>query len=396
MFSGKRIVLGVSGGIAAYKAVEICRHLVANGAHVTPIMTTGSKKFLGELTLSALASERVKSSLWEDDDPIPHTTLGQQADLILIAPATAKLIGTYAAGISNDLLTATLLASRAPVIICPAMHTEMWEHPAVQDNIRTLKNRGVFVVDPEDGQLAGGDEGKGRLAATDLIVSKVERVLGPNDLENLKILVTAGGTREEIDPVRFISNRSSGKQGYAIAAAAVARGATVTLITTVEREAPPDVEIQCAESAKDLQAAVMSCAENHDIIIMAAAVADFHPSKIAHTKLKKTSSFKKIDLEPTHDFLVDLGEDKLPHQTIVGFAAETENLEKNALEKLFKKKLDLIVANDVSAPETGFAYDTNAVLLLSAETKQSIPLADKRVVAERILDAIVKIRQNDY
>ena len=396
MFSGKRIVLGVSGGIAAYKAVEICRHLVANGAHVTPIMTTSSKKFLGELTLSALASERVKSSLWEDDDPIPHTTLGQQADLILIAPATAKLIGTYAAGISNDLLTATLLASRAPVIICPAMHTEMWEHPAVQDNIRTLKNRGVFVVDPEDGQLAGGDEGKGRLAATDLIVSKVERVLGPNDLENLKILVTAGGTREEIDPVRFISNRSSGKQGYAIAAAAVARGATVTLITTVEREAPPDVEIQCAESAKDLQAAVMSCAENHDIIIMAAAVADFHPSKIAHTKLKKTSSFKKIDLEPTHDFLVDLGEDKLPHQTIVGFAAETENLEKNALEKLFKKKLDLIVANDVSAPETGFAYDTNAVLLLSAETKQSIPLADKRVVAERILDAIVKIRQNDY
>ena len=396
MFSGKRIVLGVSGGIAAYKAVEICRHLVANGAHVTPIMTTSSKKFLGELTLSALASERVKSSLWEDDDPIPHTTLGQQADLILIAPATAKLIGTYAAGISNDLLTATLLASRAPVIICPAMHTEMWEHPAVQDNIRTLKNRGVFVVDPEDGQLAGGDEGKGRLAATDLIVSKVERVLGPNDLENLKILVTAGGTREEIDPVRFISNRSSGKQGYAIAAAAVARGATVTLITTVEREAPPDVEIQCAESAKDLQAAVMSCAENHDIIVMAAAVADFHPSKIAHTKLKKTSSFKKIDLEPTHDFLVDLGEDKLPHQTIVGFAAETENLEKNALEKLFKKKLDLIVANDVSAPETGFAYDTNAVLLLSAETKQSIPLADKRVVAERILDAIVKIRQNDY
>ncbi|MCH1512332.1 MAG: bifunctional phosphopantothenoylcysteine decarboxylase/phosphopantothenate--cysteine ligase CoaBC [Acidimicrobiales bacterium] len=396
MFSGKRIVLGVSGGIAAYKAVEICRHLVANGAHVTPIMTTGSKKFLGELTLSALASERVKSSLWEDDDPIPHTTLGQQADLILIAPATAKLIGTYAAGISNDLLTATLLASRAPVIICPAMHTEMWEHPAVQDNIRTLKNRGVFVVDPEDGQLAGGDEGKGRLAATDLIVSKVERVLGPNDLENLKILITAGGTREEIDPVRFISNRSSGKQGYAIAAAAVARGATVTLITTVEREAPPDVEIQCAESARDLQAAVMSCAKNHDIIIMAAAVADFHPSKIAHTKLKKTSSFKKIDLEPTHDFLVDLGEDKLPHQTIVGFAAETENLEKNALEKLFKKKLDLIVANDVSAPETGFAYDTNAVLLLSAETKQSIPLADKRVVAERILDAIVKIRQNDY
>ena len=337
MFSGKRIVLGVSGGIAAYKAVEICRHLVANGAHVTPIMTTSSKKFLGELTLSALASERVKSSLWEDDDPIPHTTLGQQADLILIAPATAKLIGTYAAGISNDLLTATLLASRAPVIICPAMHTEMWEHPAVQDNIRTLKNRGVFVVDPEDGQLAGGDEGKGRLAATDLIVSKVERVLGPNDLENLKILVTAGGTREEIDPVRFISNRSSGKQGYAIAAAAVARGATVTLITTVEREAPPDVEIQCAESAKDLQAAVMSCAENHDIIIMAAAVADFHPSKIAHTKLKKTSSFKKIDLEPTHDFLVDLGEDKLPHQTIVGFAAETENLEKNALEKLRKE-----------------------------------------------------------
>ena len=222
MISGKKIVLGVSGGIAAYKAVDICRRLIDHGAHVAPIMTSGAKRFLGELTLSALASEPVKSSLWEGDDPIPHTTLGQQADLILVAPATARLLGTYVAGISNDLLTATLLASRAPVVVCPAMHTEMWDHPAVQDNIRTLQNRGVYIVSPEDGKLAGGDIGKGRLASTQSIVAAVERVLTPNDLQELKILITAGGTREPIDPVRFITNRSSGKQGYALAEAAVA------------------------------------------------------------------------------------------------------------------------------------------------------------------------------
>ena len=393
MISGKKIVLGISGGIAAYKAVDICRRLMDQGAHVIPVMTSGSKKFVGEVTLSALASEPVKSSLWDEDDPIPHTTLGQQADLILVVPATARLIGTYAAGISNDLLTATLLASRAPVVVCPAMHTEMWEHPAVQDNIRTLQSRGVAIVAPEDGKLAGGDVGKGRLASTQSIVSTVERALTLSDLADLKILITAGGTREPIDPVRFITNRSSGKQGYAIAEAAIARGAVVTLVTTVERQTPLGAQVLCAETADDLRSVVMSCAENHDVIIMAAAVADYQPANPADQKLKKSSSSTNLELSPTHDFLIDLGEGKLPHQTIVGFAAETEELEMNAKDKLKRKNLDLVVANDVSAPNTGFSYDTNEVLLLSNEGKTAVPLSGKRVIADSILDAVIELRK---
>ena len=392
MISGKKVVLGITGGIAAYKSVEVVRRLVEGGAHVAPIMTSGAKRFIGEVTLSALASEPVKSSLWDEDDPIPHTTLGQEADVILVAPATARLIGTYAAGISNDLLTATLLASRAPVILCPAMHTEMWEHPAVQENIRTLQNRGVTIVAPEDGKLAGGDEGKGRLASPSAIVSAVEQALTLDDLAEFKILITAGGTREQIDPVRFITNKSTGKQGYALAEAAVARGATVTLVTTVDREAPIGVEIQHAESASDLRSAVMSCAENYDVIIMAAAVADFQPSLPADRKLKKSEQITNLEIEPTHDFLIDLGKGKSSNQIIVGFAAETEELEKNAKEKLQRKNLDLIVANDVTAPGTGFAHDTNEVLLITGDEKTNVPLASKRVVADKILDAVLELK----
>ena len=394
MISGKKVVLGITGGIAAYKSVEVVRRLVESGAHVAPIMTSGAKRFIGEVTLSALASESVKSSLWDEDDPIPHTTLGQEADVILVAPATARLIGTYAAGISNDLLTATLLASRAPVILCPAMHTEMWEHPAVQENIRTLQNRGVTIVAPEDGKLAGGDVGKGRLASPSAIVSAVEQALTLDDLAEFKILITAGGTREQIDPVRFITNKSTGKQGYALAEAAVARGATVTLVTTVDREAPIGVEIQHAESASDLRSSVMSCADNYDVIIMAAAVADFQPSLPADRKLKKSQQITNLEIEPTHDFLIDLGKGKSSHQIIVGFAAETEELEKNAKEKLERKNLDLIVANDVSAPGTGFAYDTNEVLLITEQGKTNVPLASKRVVADKILDAVLGLRES--
>ena len=224
------MVLGVSGGIAAYKAVEVCRRLVDDGAHVAPIMTEGATRFIGEVTLSALASQPVQRSLWTEDDPIPHTTLGQQADVVVVCPATARLLGSYVAGISDGLLTATLLATRAPVVVCPAMHTEMWEHPAVQDNVSTLRERGVTVVDPEDGRLAGGDVGAGRLASPEVIVAAVERAITPQDLAGLSVVVTAGGTREAIDPVRFIGNRSSGKQGHAIAAEAAARGAAVTLV----------------------------------------------------------------------------------------------------------------------------------------------------------------------
>ena len=224
VLAGRRIVLGVTGGIAAYKAVEVCRRLVDAGAHVAPIMTAGALRFVGRTTFDALASEPVHTSLFDDASPIPHTRLGQSADLVLVAPATARLLGTYAAGISADLLTATLLATRAPVIVCPAMHTEMWEHAAVQENLATLRRRGVHVVEPESGRLAGGDQGAGRLASPAAIVAAAEAVLGPLDLKGVRVLVTAGGTREPIDAVRVVANRSSGKQGYAIAAEAVVPG----------------------------------------------------------------------------------------------------------------------------------------------------------------------------
>ena len=393
MFSGKRIVLGVTGGIAAYKAVEISRRLVDAGAHVSPIMTNAAKKFIGEVTLSALASEPVKSSLWNEEDPIPHTTLGQEADLVLIVPATAKLIGTYAAGISNDLLMATLLATRAPVLICPAMHTEMWEHPAVQENLETLVRRGVRIVEPEDGMLAGGDVGKGRLAGIEKILDSAESVLAKNDLAGLKFLITAGGTREPIDPVRYIANRSTGKQGYALAKAAKIRGAEVTLVTSMEMEAPPDIKVLCSETASEMQGVVMEEGLKADVVIMAAAVADYRPSEMLDQKIKKTELLNTIDLVATHDFLVDLGNSKRTDQTIVGFAAETENLEENALSKLVRKKLDLIVANDVSRPGVGFAHDTNEVVIIGERTKWSLPLATKRIIADGILDAIIEIRK---
>ena len=392
MLSEKRIVLGVSGGIAAYKSVEISRRLVDAGAFVSPIMTSSAKKFIGEVTLSALASEPVKSSLWDDDDPIPHTTLGQQADLILVAPATAKLIGTYAAGISSDLLSATLLATRAPVILCPAMHTEMWEHPAVQENINILKSRGVVIVDPEDGILAGGDLGKGRLAGVEAILSEVESTLTKKDLSNLRLLITAGGTREPIDPVRYITNKSSGKQGYALAKAAHLRGAEVTLVTTMPDDVPFGVEVLCAETASDMRNVVMGIQSEYDVIIMAAAIADFRPAEISEQKIKKRKGSTNLRLENTHDFLIDLGKGKRPEQTIVGFAAETEHLEENALEKLERKHLDLIVANNVSHPGVGFSYDTNEVTIMSQDSKWTLPLSDKRIIADGILDALLEVR----
>lgn len=391
---GRRIVLGVCGGIAAYKAIEVCRRLVDAGAHVVPVLTNGARHFVGETTFSALASEPVQSSLWDEASPIPHTRLGQSADLVLVAPATARLLSDLRTGRSADLLTATLIATRAPVLVCPAMHTEMWEHPAVQDNLATLVARGVHVVAPESGRLAGGDVGHGRLAAPETIVAHAERVLGPNDLAGARVLVTAGGTREAIDPVRVVTNRSTGKQGYAVAAAAWARGATVTLVTTADRVAPVGVEVVAVESAADMQAAVLPRAGTTDVIVMAAAVADFRPKDVAGHKIKKGDGFSEIVLEPTHDFLVDLGRDKRPGQLIVGFAAETDDLDANAQDKLRRKHLDLIVANDVSAPNVGFAHDTNAVTIHAADGgSTAIPLADKRVIADAICDAIVARRR---
>jgi phosphopantothenoylcysteine decarboxylase/phosphopantothenate--cysteine ligase len=396
MLTGRRVVLGVSGGIAAYKAVEVCRRLVDAGAHVVPVMTKGAERFLGRTTLSALASEPVRTELFDGPDPIPHTRLGQTADLIVIAPATARVISAYANGLSTDLLTNTLLATRAPVVVCPAMHSEMWEHPAVVDNVETLRRRGVHIVAPETGRLAGGDTGTGRLASPSVIVAVVERVLGPSDLVGVRVVVSAGGTREPIDAVRVIANRSSGKQGYAIAAEAAMRGALVTLVSTVELAPPAGVMVERVETASEMQAAVDRLAATADVVVMAAAVADFRPKSVADGKMKKSDGVPEIILEPTPDILAGLGSRKRPGQVLVGFAAETTDLVDNAAAKLRAKRVDFVVANDVSASGVGFGHDTNAVTIVRAGVaSRAIEIADKRAIARAVVDEIVAIR-TDY
>jgi phosphopantothenoylcysteine decarboxylase/phosphopantothenate--cysteine ligase len=399
--AGTHIVLGICGGIAAYKAVDVCRRLVDAGAHVVPVMTRGAERFVGRTTFSALASEPVQHDLWDGPHPIPHTHLGQSADLVVVAPATARVIAAYAVGLSTDLLTNVLLATRAPVVVCPAMHTEMWEHPAVVDNIATLRRRGVHVVEPAVGRLAGGDVGAGRLADPTEILAAVERVLRGRDghgtrereLAGLHVVVSAGGTREPIDAVRVIANRSSGKQGYAVAAEAVARGARVTLVTTVELEAPCGVDVVAVETAAEMQAAMQRAAAGADVVVMAAAVADFRPVLAATGKLKKRDGVPEIVLEPTPDIIAGLAATKPDGQVLVGFAAETDDLVDNAASKLRSKRLDLVVANDVSAPGAGFRHDTNAVTLLRpAVAPRVVDLTDKRAIASEVVDEIVAIR----
>ena len=392
---GRRIVVGISGGIAAYKAVEVIRRLVDAGAHVAPIMTEDAHRFIGPVTVSALSSEPVHTSLWDDASPIPHTRLGQTADLIVVAPATARVIAAYAMGFSQDLLVATLIATRAQVVICPAMHTEMWEHPSVQDNLALLRSRGVIVVDPQEGRLAGGDIGTGRLADPETILSAIESALsvGARDMDGLSVLVTAGGTREPIDAVRVIANRSSGKQGYAIAEEAQKRGASVTLISTVDRPSVPGVNVVSVETAQQMLDAVSVHAPASDVVVMTAAVADFRPVQAAEGKIKKHKGIPEITLEPTPDILASLGSSKPAGQTLVGFAAETDDVLANAAGKLQRKNLDMIVANDVSAPGVGFGHDTNAVTILCADGSQiQVELANKHTIATAVLDSVVKSR----
>jgi phosphopantothenoylcysteine decarboxylase/phosphopantothenate--cysteine ligase len=400
--AGRRVVLGVCGGIAAYKAVEVCRRLVDAGAHVVPVMTDGATRFVGEVTFSALASEPVRRTLWSEAEPIPHTRLGQDADLVLVAPATARLLSAYASGYSHDLLTNVLLATRAPVMVCPAMHTEMWEHPAVQDNLALLRSRGVHVVEPEEGRLAGGDVGAGRLADPATIVAAVDELF-TNDtaahgspLAGTRVLVTAGGTREPIDPVRFIGNRSSGKQGHAIAEEAAARGAQVTLVTTTSIPVPSSIERVAVATAAEMHRVVLDRARSADVVVMAAAVADFTPVQVAEQKLKKHDGVPTIELQPTVDILAELGSTKAAGQTLVGFAAETTDVAAHAAAKLAAKRVDLLVANDVSAPGVGFEHDTNEVLILHPDGHQHhVPLSDKRSVARAVLDAVAGIRSID-
>ena len=395
---GRRIVLGVTGGIAAYKAIEVCRRLVDAGAHVAPVMTGGAMRFVGRATFDALASEPTQVSLWDEEHPVPHTRLGQGADLIVVCPATARLLADYRIGRSGDLLTATLMATRAPVVVCPAMHTEMWEQPSVQENVAVLAERGVTIVGPDHGRLAGGDVGAGRLADPVDILAAIDRVLGGDgsvaggDMAGLEVLVTAGGTREPICPVRYIGNRSSGKQGHALASAAAARGAKVRCVTTRPETAPDclGIEVVGVETAAEMEAAVMDHAATADIVLMAAAVADFRPVEVAGSKLKKADGTPEIRLERTTDILAQLGENRSSGQVLVGFAAETDDLRQNAASKLASKGIDMIVANDVSAPGVGFGHDTNAVLLLDRDGGSAeVPLTGKHQVADAVLDAAV-------
>jgi phosphopantothenoylcysteine decarboxylase/phosphopantothenate--cysteine ligase len=391
VLSGRRVVLGVTGGIAAYKAVELCRRLVDAGCHVVPVLSEDATRFVGEVTFSALASERAHTSLWEDPDPIPHTRLGQTADVVVVAPTTARLIARYAHGLSDDLLSATLLATRAPVVLAPAMHTEMWEHPAVQDNLATLHRRGVRIVEPEVGRLAGGDVGAGRLADPDAVVAAIAEALGglAGDMEGLRVVVSAGGTREPIDPVRFIGNRSSGKQGHALADEAARRGARVTLVTTTGRPVAPGVEVVAVETAAEMEAALTERSDGADVIVMAAAVADFRPKAVADTKLSKSDGVPDVVLEPTSDILAALSRRRRPGQILVGFAAETRDVAARAAAKLADKGIDVIVANDVSAPGVGFEHDTNAVVIITADgSAYEVGLTDKHTVARAVLDVV--------
>ncbi len=392
-----RVVLGVCGGIAAYKAVEVCRQLVDAGVHVTPVLTDEATRFVGAVTFSALASEPVQRSLWDEASPIPHTRLGQQADLVVVVPATAHTLARYAAGLSDDLLCATLLATRAPVLVCPAMHTEMWEHASVRENLATLERRGVEIIPPESGRLAGGDSGEGRLADPAVIVARVLERLGRGsrrDLHGLHVVVSAGGTREPLDPVRFITNRSSGKQGHALAIAAARRGAAVTLVTSSPLALPPDVARLVkrvdVETAADMEHAVGAAAESADVVVMAAAVADFRPKRSTAQKLSKEEGLPELVLEPTPDILAGLAARRRPGQVLVGFAAETHEVLERGRRKLTRKGVDLLVVNDVSAPGAGFDHDTNAVVILEAAgSAQEIPLTSKDAVANAVLDSVI-------
>ena len=392
----KTVVLCISGGIAAYKAVEIARRLFDLGYHVVPVMTEDAKRFVGETTFSALSSEPVRSSLWNSTDPVPHTTLARRADLVLVAPATANVISKFANGASDDLVSAVLIAARSKVLIAPAMHTEMWENPAVRRNIEFLAATGVSIVQPGVGRLAGGDFGAGRMAEPHEIVAMAQGLLeqdGEIDLAGLEVVVSAGGTREAIDPVRFIGNRSSGRQGYAFAEVALAGGANVSLVSTVENLPPPNgAKMVRVESASEMSAAMKELSKTADIIVMAAAVADFRVEDQKSQKIKKGDGVPEIRLVHTEDILAYLGANRSRRQVIVGFAAETGDPENYARDKLSRKGADIIVGNDVTSPGAGFATETNSVFIVESNRDATyLERVSKRRVAEVVLARALEI-----
>jgi phosphopantothenoylcysteine decarboxylase / phosphopantothenate---cysteine ligase len=394
-----KVALGVSGGIAAYKAAELVRLLQDRGVRVQVIMTRAAQEFVRPLTFAALSGEKVITDLFgagaeepNIDSAVEHIAVAQSIDALVVAPATADVLAKFAHGEANDFLTTLFLATTAPVVVAPAMNVNMWDHPATQANIEILQKRGVRVVDPDSGYLACGMIGAGRLAANDKIVDAVLGALGARpDLAGETVLITAGGTREPIDPVRYIGNRSSGKMGYALAEAAMRRGAKVILISAPTALNPPSVaEYIAVQTAAEMRNGVLANLERSSVVIKAAAVADFTVRNAADQKIKRKSPVR-LELEPTPDILAEVGARK-GSRIVIGFAAETENGLENARKKLVSKSLDAIVLNDVSQPGIGFDSDRNAVTILTHSAAETIPETSKWEVAHRVLDAVIKIR----
>jgi phosphopantothenoylcysteine decarboxylase/phosphopantothenate--cysteine ligase len=397
MLKGKQIVLGVSGGIAAYKAIELLRLLTKAGADVQVVMTKSACEFVTPLTFQTLSANPVHTEMFNllQEREIGHISLADRADLFILAPATANLIGKVAGGLADDLLTTSVMATRAPVLIAPAMNSNMYANPFYKRNEQLLREHGYYFCDPVSGALACGWQGEGKLADPEAILAAAEAALAPKDLAGCRLLVTAGPTREEIDPVRYLSNYSSGKMGYAIAAAGARRGAEVVLVSGPTSLAEPHgVNRVQVDSAAQMHRAVFDHLEPSDVIIKAAAVADYRVAERAEQKLKKTADELTLTLEKTPDILADLGRNK-GQRILVGFAAETEKLLEHASDKLRRKHLDLIVANDVSRSDAGFNVDTNAVRILATDgSVEELALMRKTEVADRILDRIVALRNS--
>ncbi|WP_263419796.1 bifunctional phosphopantothenoylcysteine decarboxylase/phosphopantothenate--cysteine ligase CoaBC [Terriglobus albidus] len=398
------VLLGVCGGIAAYKAAELLRELQRQGAEVQVVLTQGAEKFVTPLTFAALSGRQVLSSLWtpavseiagEQPQPfgIEHIDIAQWADVLVIAPATAHVLAKLANGMADDLLSTIALAATVPVVVAPAMNVNMWRHPATQENLEKLRVRGVSIVEPASGELACGMVGEGRLAEIPEIVSATLHAANPiRDLTGEHLLITAGGTREAIDPVRFLGNRSSGKMGVALAEAALKRGAKVTLITTVNCAVSPGCERVPVESAEEMRAAVLDRLPAATALIMAAAVADYRVTNPAVQKIKKSCEKLTLELERTPDILAEAARLRPSGALIVGFAAETERVVEEGRRKLREKSVDAIVANDVSGSDAGIGADHNAGVMLFADREVRLELSSKRAMAERILDEVHRLR----
>jgi phosphopantothenoylcysteine decarboxylase/phosphopantothenate--cysteine ligase len=395
MLKGRKIVLGVTGGIAAYKAAEFVRLLVKEEADVHVVMTRNAREFVSPLTFQTLSKNPVVTDLFSliEEEKIGHIALADRAEVVVILPATANIIGKVANGIADDFLSTMVMATTAPVLFVPSMNVHMWESKALQKNRETLAGRGFHFIDPGEGDLACGWYGKGRLADLEEVLEKIEDLFSPKDLRGERILITAGPTQEPIDPVRFITNPSSGKMGYALAKMAKRRGADVLLITGPTSLPPPrkEIEMISVRTAEEMRKAVWDSVEGCTVVIKAAAVSDYRPRVAHRQKLKKTDDRFSLDLERTADILEELGKRK-GDRILVGFAAETENLMTHAKKKLAEKNLDLIVVNDVTKPGAGFAADTNQVKILYATGEgRDLPLVLKEEVSQQILDEVVKL-----